>query len=395
MLLVTACGTTTTSHAEQSRTADQRAEANVSGAPVHLRHVPIQSDRENISLLLDSDARPTEAIQVGEYVSQHQSDRDEPVITQIQSHQLNGRRAATLYLRNIPVLTFMGSSTQAQDGTSVTEPETISVAAENGNATVSAPVKVAESETVKVPTNPGVERSLESTYETEAQPAENVYSSNAEPVWRASAIAAKLNTLYRSNVAAEITVNWNGEVNSAGEIDTERYLIKVNGEDLVVIDQDTKLPDTTNDLAEDAIQVTNRLRRLIASAPPIREIADKPKPKPPEILHQEAILYQIKGWASWYGPGFDGRLSASGEVFNQNALTAAHVHLPFGTRVRVTNLNNGLSVVVRINDRGPFVGGRIIDLSAAAAQILGMIDNGVAPVSVDVLDTPNNAYVNQ
>ena len=91
------------------------------------------------------------------------------------------------------------------------------------------------------------------------------------------------------------------------------------------------------------------------------------------------------GQASWYGPGFHGRRTANGEVFNSNALTAAHRSLPFGTKVRVTNMNNGRSVVVRINDRGPFAKGRIIDLSAGAARTLNMINSGVAPVRVEVL----------
>ena len=78
------------------------------------------------------------------------------------------------------------------------------------------------------------------------------------------------------------------------------------------------------------------------------------------------------GMASWYGPGFHGRRTASGEVFNQNALTAAHRHLPFGTKVRVVDQTSGRSIVVRINDRGPFSHGRVIDLSKASAQALGM-----------------------
>src|SRR5205085_8708247 len=74
------------------------------------------------------------------------------------------------------------------------------------------------------------------------------------------------------------------------------------------------------------------------------------------------------GGASWYGPGFHGKKTANGERFNTHALTAAHRSLPFGSRVRVTNARTGRSVVVRINDRGPFAGGRVIDLSKAAAQ---------------------------
>ena len=87
-----------------------------------------------------------------------------------------------------------------------------------------------------------------------------------------------------------------------------------------------------------------------------------------------------RGLASWYGEPFHGRRTASGEVFDMNALTAAHKTLPFGTRVRVFNPATGLQVVVRINDRGPFTGGRIIDLSRAAAERIGLIRAGVAPV---------------
>lgn len=91
------------------------------------------------------------------------------------------------------------------------------------------------------------------------------------------------------------------------------------------------------------------------------------------------------GKASWYGGGFYGRKTASGETYNMNSLTAAHRSLPFGTRVRVTNTRTGSSVVVRINDRGPFIAGRIIDLSRAAASQIGLTSSGVAAVKVDVL----------
>jgi len=91
--------------------------------------------------------------------------------------------------------------------------------------------------------------------------------------------------------------------------------------------------------------------------------------------------------ASWYGvpDGFHGRMTASGEIFDAYGLTAAHRSLPFGTRVKVTNLNNGRNVVVRITDRGPFVGGRVIDLSQGAASRVGMISSGTAPVRLEVL----------
>ena len=89
------------------------------------------------------------------------------------------------------------------------------------------------------------------------------------------------------------------------------------------------------------------------------------------------------GGASWYGPGFDGRRAASGQIFNQNAMTAAHRSLPFGTKLRVTDSRTGKDVVVTINDRGPFHGGRIIDLSKAAATQLGFRARGTTSVCIE------------
>jgi len=94
------------------------------------------------------------------------------------------------------------------------------------------------------------------------------------------------------------------------------------------------------------------------------------------------------GTASWYGPGFDGKTTASGEIFNQKHLTAAHRTLPFGSIVRVKCLKNGRTVDVRINDRGPFTKGRIIDLSKAAAAQIGLVERGIGPVEVRVLSVP-------
>ena len=95
--------------------------------------------------------------------------------------------------------------------------------------------------------------------------------------------------------------------------------------------------------------------------------------------------YDETGTASYYGAKHHGNKTASGEPFNQNALTAAHRRLPFGTQVKVTNLDNDKSVVVRINDRGPHTRGRLIDLSRKAAEQLGMIGSGTARVRVQAL----------
>jgi rare lipoprotein A len=94
---------------------------------------------------------------------------------------------------------------------------------------------------------------------------------------------------------------------------------------------------------------------------------------------------RIAGVASWYGQQHQGLKTASGEIFDKNKLTAAHRTLPFGTRLRVTNVENGKTVVVRVNDRGPYVAGRVLDLSYGAAQALGMTGAGVARVEAVVL----------
>lgn len=99
---------------------------------------------------------------------------------------------------------------------------------------------------------------------------------------------------------------------------------------------------------------------------------------------REVPEYVERGRASWYGPGFHGKKTASGERFDQRALTAAHMELPLGTKAVVTNLKNGRRVEVEINDRGPYKPGRSIDLSKAAARELGMLEAGVVPVLVEV-----------
>lgn len=98
--------------------------------------------------------------------------------------------------------------------------------------------------------------------------------------------------------------------------------------------------------------------------------------------------WEEEGLASWYGGRFQGRTTASGEIFDTNQMTAAHKTLPFGTKVRVTEVESGRSVVVRINDRGPYAEGRVIDLSRAAALEIGLVAKGIAPVRVTLQDSP-------
>ncbi|MDY6940037.1 MAG: septal ring lytic transglycosylase RlpA family protein [Cyanobacteriota bacterium] len=263
-------------------------------------------------------------------------------IAEIEAHELDGQRAAILYVRNLPVLTFLES-----------------------------------------PTSQMGEASL------------------GDPTVRAMEVATRLNQLAQDDIEAQtIEAHWDGS--------GDRYSIRVGSEVLVELDSHTLLADSTFNPEEDALQAANRLRRLLGNAAPLEAIAGKsaaeesvgeisemtpaePQLKKPEpyIVQEtqpEPDLFQIDGWASWYGPGFNGNHSASGEIFDQYAMTAAHRDLPFNTLVRVTNIDNGRSVVVRINDRGPFIHGRVIDLSMGAAEEIGMVSSGTAPVQLEVLE---------
>lgn len=121
------------------------------------------------------------------------------------------------------------------------------------------------------------------------------------------------------------------------------------------------------------------------------------KQAPPKLIPVEktpALSYQRQwsGVASWYGKDFHGKKTANGEIYNMYDLTAAHRTLPFGTVVRVTNLENGKSVQVRINDRGPYIHGRLIDLSYAAAKKLDFVQYGTAQVRLQVITFGDNSY---
>jgi len=118
-------------------------------------------------------------------------------------------------------------------------------------------------------------------------------------------------------------------------------------------------------------------------------VACSANPKPAYVFppaETPAVGTVVNGVASWYGPGYDGKQASSGERFDQNALTAAHPYWAFGTRVRVTLLSTGRSVVVRINDRFPAHKGRAIDLSRAAAQAIGLIGPGTGEVRLEIVE---------
>ena len=128
----------------------------------------------------------------------------------------------------------------------------------------------------------------------------------------------------------------------------------------------------------DAPEPAGNVVDLATIDPPIEEAV-------PEPVDTAAGRSLGSGIASYYGSRFHGRPTASGERFNMNAMTAAHKRLPFGSKVRVTNSSNGKSVVVRINDRGPFTPGRVLDLSKAAAQEIGLIQRGHGTVKLELI----------
>ncbi len=343
----------------KQKTVNQGSQESLSASQMHreLKTPVFVSEQRQV--------QPTEAVKVGEFQSQSARADQGEVIAKIQGYEIAGRQAATLYVRGIPVLTFFGSQPIASNDTKM------------GEASVGG-YRVPLRSSQKTASRNQMEE--DAVIRREPSPASNASNGQNNPIWRATAVAARLNQLNRNHVDAKaIAAYWNPKCNC--------YSIKVHNDELVQINQTTILADTTRNIATDALQATNRLRRLIGNAPPLREIVGRPPASNVARVSLGPVRFQITGIASWYGPGFHGNRTATGEIYNQNAMTAAHKSLPFGTNVLVTNLNNGRSVVVRINDRGPFVRGRVIDLSAAAARVLGMMDSGVAPVKVDVLGT--------
>jgi rare lipoprotein A len=136
-------------------------------------------------------------------------------------------------------------------------------------------------------------------------------------------------------------------------------------------------------LSTRAVHADARIPGAASSPPPIQSAI--PLSPAPRKTSNPSQADPFKGIATWYGPVLNGHHTASGERFNMYAMTACHPTLPFGSRVRVLNLNNHRSVVVRINDRGELDAARIIDISYAAAQKLHIIKSGVAPVAVEVI----------
>jgi rare lipoprotein A len=132
---------------------------------------------------------------------------------------------------------------------------------------------------------------------------------------------------------------------------------------------------------------------LVACMAPQPVAVIPPSPASAPVVPPPAPIFEQVGEASWYGEELHGRVTASGHAFNKDGLTAAHRTLPLATKAIVTNLSNGRSVEVVVNDRGPFVKGRIIDLSAKAAKAIGIKDSGVAKVRVRVMPQTGDPIV--
>lgn len=292
-------------------------------------------------------------VKVGAVQSQSSREGEENVVARIVPHEYNDHSAATLYLRNIPVLTFL----------------------EPGSPAIYPDIEVSDS---PLPVEDESQSKVIHNRKT-ASSSSGISENGDDPTWQAARVAATLNELARQDSEEDITVQW--------AADRSAYLIVQGNIEIAAVTPLSVLPDTTQNWEADALQVTNRLRRLLHQDPPLRQLDSTRIVSPPDPPSQTAaaVPAPINGWASWYGPGFHSAYSASGEVFNPQAMTAAHLTLPFGTQVRVTNLENGRSVVVRINDRGPYLPGRILDVSEAAAIALGMIQTGVAPIRLDIL----------
>jgi rare lipoprotein A len=332
-----------------------------------------------------SSRNPGDAVKVGEYQTPVGKRTPNGAMTEIHTHTVGGKQAATLYVRKIPVLTFVGSSKVSSQETKL---GTV------GNDSFGQSRTERESNSAQIATV----GTTDLNNQTKAL--------SDDPVQRASFVSARINQLIRDGIdASQITVSWKATDSdktnqnqaksvSENQSQTGKYVIKVNDAELVEINEETQLANSTNNPAQDALQATNRLRRLIGNAQPISQIANLPFPASsplgiglPQLpkVNFQPVLASFRGIASFYGDGFDGNKTASGQRYNRYAMTAAHRSLPFGTRVRVTNMRNGRSVIVRINDRGPFIRGRVIDLSVGAARVIGMIGRGIAPVKVEVI----------
>ncbi len=294
-------------------------------------------------VVIPSAPSPKAGLKIGETRSQSLVRPQADVIAKIHPHLIGDKSAATVYVRNIPVLTFVDSSRTESNPASKPDQK---------NPTVKVASKL-----------PSKDVSLSGLY------------SSINPIERAITTAALFNQFSREGFDANnIVPIWQ----------SGSYSLKFGDKMVLKLDGSMVVPNSGADKAKNAIEAANLLRRLIGNSAPVNSVVGAP-PKPVTPVAVLVVSQVFSGMASWYGPGFHGGVTANGERFDQYTLTAAHPSLPFGTPVRVTNTDNGRSVIVRINDRGPYVGGRVIDLSQGAAQVIGLVSSGVAPVRLEVI----------
>jgi len=209
-------------------------------------------------------------------------------------------------------------------------------------------------------------------------------------VLRISSPAGGLSTEQRAKIVAEniniVIRNGENPENILPDFKNGSGIIRINEKVLFTIDSNIA-KEYGMEPSELAFIWVNNMRDSLGAAKIVRDFhlfANSLKSTPKKFVQKYGDFMQT-GFASWYGGKFHGRSSADGSVFNKNKFTAAHKSLPFGTVVQVTNIYNGKKCIVKITDRGPFVKGRIIDLSKVAANEIGMLSSGVSKVKVEVL----------
>lgn len=333
-----------------------------------------QAQQGSQSETLNASTSLANALKVGETRSQSLVRTKDDAIATIHTHKLNGKNAATVYVRGIPVVTYIESEESAKSNSDNAPNESL------GESRTKSEIKgeaKKNSESVKLP-SASIKLESSNSAKSAVDSSESLLASS-NPVERATAAAAMINQLNRDGLdSSQIIPAW----------ENGNYVINLGDRAKLKFDTQAVFPEPLQNQTEEVLESANLLRRLLGGASPISEVKNSPKVAANSSFQpalSSRIVGVMSGMASWYGPGFDGNYSASGEVFNANDLTAAHPSLPFGTLVRVVNMDNGQSVVVRINDRGPYAEGRVIDMSTAAANVIGLVASGVAPVRLEVL----------
>ncbi|MCJ2542157.1 septal ring lytic transglycosylase RlpA family protein [Thermostichus vulcanus] len=285
--------------------------------------IPAKPGSLNLDDLLDQvrQAAPTSGEEPALKIGEQQQQTSQPIST-LYDYQMDGQQVVTVYVRDLPVVSF------------VEQPEL------------------------------------------------------DNPLERATSLVAQLNQIAQGSLKdTTITLDWADPKPTEQESGVPLYAIHVNEEELLRIDEGVLLVDSQRPV-DTAVLAVNRLRRLLLDAPPIQAPALPQSPTLTATARQPKTGAQqepVPAPTRVVGPVEEGIASWYDLHKTRHEMTAAHPTLPFGTEVRVTNVENGRQAIVRINDRGPFIPGRIIDVSIRAAEVLGMVRSGIAPVRVEVV----------